>query len=72
MKKARFFMVGLVVLLMAGGLVMLGCKSDDGGGGGGGSKGCPQKNNCYFVDEGDFIWCEKNSCIDTYTTKCNC
>jgi len=80
-KKARIFIVGLIVLLMAGGLVFAGCS---GGGGNddnsGGGKGCSwEGGNVCFSDYMTTISCDKESCAvnkghggGNTTLKCNC
>jgi hypothetical protein len=66
MKKGKFFIVGLVALLMAGGLVFASCDNENVG-----VPNCPKgKNDCRDYQQETNCWNE--DCIDTYNGICRC
>jgi len=66
MKKGKILVIGLIVLLMAGGLILAGC--DDGG-------GCSDGGDCYYDPATEYGYtCGESSCGVTNLSrpKCNC
>jgi len=63
MKKGKILVVGLIGLLMAGGLLLAGCKDES----------CPKDGYCYV---GDLVkeTCNKSDCHGKPSgqDKCNC
>jgi hypothetical protein len=72
MKISKLLVVGLIGLLMAGGLVLAGCKDEAGG--------CKGDGACYYiVHNNDYKWCGVESCAVWKSTdtgqsslSCNC
>ena len=60
--KKKMLVVGVIALLMAGGLVLMGCD-----------EGCPN-TNCYYNSETNHSFCNQESCALAYNyeAKCNC
>jgi hypothetical protein len=53
MKKSKILIVGLIALLMAGGLVLMGCEEE---------KPCSTGGKCYVSGISVSNWCHESRC----------